>query len=137
MWLGDKVIDAYEIGIKPANKKAGYEPIRIDRKQHVSKIDDEIIAEIRRSRFMVCDLTSGLLEDSSVSSGMTPVARGSVYYEAGFAHGLGKTVIWTCRRNVIDHLHFDLRQYNCIPWEEGQEEALSKALYQRIRAVIV
>ena len=67
----------------------------------------------------------------------TPVARGSVYYEAGFSHGLGKDVIWTCHKDLIDHIHFDLRQYACIPWEEGREEDLREALVSRIRAVIV
>ena len=62
---------------------AGYEAVRIDEKEHTNKIDDEIIAEIRRSRFVVADFTQG--KDG---------ARGGVYYEAGFAHGLGIEVIF-------------------------------------------
>ena len=46
--------------------------MRIDRHEHVNKIDDEIIAEIRRARFVVADFTHG---DTG--------GRGSVYYEAG------------------------------------------------------
>ena len=33
------------------------EPVRIDQKERLNKIDDEIIAEIRRSRFLVADFT--------------------------------------------------------------------------------
>ncbi|MFC1886373.1 hypothetical protein ACFLZM_04890, partial [Thermodesulfobacteriota bacterium] len=70
--------------------------------QFNGKIDDEIIAQIRRSRFIVADFTGH---------------RGGVYYEAGFAKGLGLEVIWTCNKNDIDKLHFDIRQYNCIDWD--------------------
>ncbi len=138
MWFHDKVSDAYNKGIEPAIREAGYEPMRIDRIPHSGKIDDRIIAEIRRARFMVCDLTSGLVDDRDAVTGKTEVARGSVYYEAGFAQGLGKPVIWTCRKDFLDHnrIHFDVRQYACIPWEEGKEEDLREALYERIRAEI-
>ena len=138
MWFDPKVGDAYEKGIKPAIMEAGYEPMRIDRIPHSGKIDDRIIAEIRRARFMVCDLTSGLVSDSSAVTGETEVARGSVYYEAGFAQGLGKPVIWTCRKDFLDQnrIHFDVRQYACIPWEEDKEKDLQVALYERIRAEI-
>ena len=106
MWFDDEVSDAYNLGMDPAIREAGYEPVRIDRKHHVGKIDDEIVAEIRRSRFLVCDLTSSLLDDPGSESGKTPVARGGVYYEAGFAHGLGKTVIWTCRGRCCQSCSF-------------------------------
>ena len=137
MWFDDEIRKAYVEGIEPAIRRAGYEPMRIDRKHHVRKIDDEIVAEIRRCRFMVCDLTSSLLDDPDSDSGKTPVARGGVYYEAGFAQGLDKTVIWTCRKDVAEHVHFDIRQYNRIEWESGKENELSDALYERIRAAII
>ncbi len=133
MWFGQEVGDAYETGIGPAIRKAGYEPVRIDRQEHADRIDDRIIAEIRRARFLVCDLTCGLLPDGKAD---TAVHRGGVYYEVGFAHGLGKRVIWTCRSDLIDHVHFDLRQYNCILWEKGKEDELREALHNRIQAVI-
>ena len=136
MWFDEEVRDAYDKGIKPAISKAGYEPMRIDRKHHNRKIDDEIVAEIRRSRFLVCDLTCSLLSNDTAESGKIPVARGGVYYEAGFAQGLGKEVIWTCRRDLLEHIHFDLRQYACIVWENGKEHELKNDLYERIRAVI-
>jgi len=136
MWFNAAVDDAYENGIEPAVKDAGYETVRIDRTEHADKIDDRIIAEIRRCRFLVCDFTCGLLPDEKAESGETAIARGGVYYEAGFAHGLAKRVIWTCRSDLIKHVHFDLRQYNCIPWETGKEDDLRKKLYNRIRAEI-
>ena len=123
MWFDDSMSDAWEGGIGPAIKDAGYEAIRIDRKEHANKIDDEIIAEIRRSRFVVADFTHG---DGG--------ARGGVYYEAGFAHGLDIPVIFTCRQDVLEKVHFDTRQYNHIVWQEPGE--LRHRLATRIAAVI-
>ncbi|MDE0303429.1 MAG: hypothetical protein OXI87_00885 [Albidovulum sp.] len=137
MWFNDQQMkDALEKGIAPAISEAGYKPLPINWKEHSNKICDEIIAEIRRARFLVCDFTCGLLPDRTAKSGETAVARGGVYYEAGFAHGLGKKVIWTCRSDLIDHVHFDLRQYNTILWEEGKEDEFRQALLNRIRAEI-
>ena len=61
-------------------------------------------------------------------------ARGSVYYEAGFAHGFKIPVIFTCRKNAIKCIHFDTRQYNHIVWETSIE--LKERLTNRIAAVI-
>ena len=63
-------------------------------------------------------------------------ARGGVYYEAGFAHGLGLQVIFTCRQDVIDKglIHFDTRQYNHIAWNTPEE--LRKRLADRIAGTI-
>ncbi len=123
MWFNPEMDDAFEEGISPAVEEAGYKPLRIDRKEHVNKIDDEIIAEIRRSRFLVADFTHG---DEG--------ARGGVYYEAGFAHGLGIPVILTCRKDALKALHFDTRQYRHIVWKTP--EGLYEDLLKCIRAII-
>ena len=68
MWFYDSTFAAYSDGIEPAIREAGYKSLRIDQKDHLNKIDDEIIAEIRRSRFVVADFTQG--QDG---------ARGGVY----------------------------------------------------------
>ena len=124
MWFHDSTIGAYEKGIEPSIKDAGFNPLRIDRKDHINKIEDEIIAEIRRSRFLVADFTQG--EDG---------ARGGVYYEAGFAHGLGIPVIFTCHKNSMKTLHFDIAHYSHIVWSSPVD--LREKLRNRIRAVIV
>ena len=123
MWFDESMEAVWAKGIAPAIEDAGYEPIRIDKKEHLNKIDDEIIAEIRRSRFVVADFTQG-------GDG----ARGGVYYEAGFAHGLNIPVIFSCRADVLEDVHFDTRQYNHIVWETPDE--LRESLQNRIAAVI-
>lgn len=123
MWFDESTNEAWEEGIKLGIEDAGYEAVRIDQKEHNNKIDDEIIAEIRRSRFVVADFTQG--EDG---------ARGGVYYEAGFAHGLGIEVFFTCREDALQNVHFDTRQYNHIVWKKPEE--LRERLAARISAVI-
>ncbi len=123
MWFDQSMNDAYEKGIAAGVRDAGYQPLRIDQKHHNNKIDDEIIAEIRRSRFLVADFTQG--PDGS---------RGGVYYEAGFAHGFNIPVIFTCRKETIEKVHFDTRQYSHILWENPED--LRKQLADRISATI-
>lgn len=117
MWFDKEMDSVFQNGFVPALENAGYRPIRIDRKEHVNKIDDEIITEIRRSRFLVADFTG---------------QRGGVYFEAGFAFGLGFPVVWTCRKDQINELHFDIRQYNCIDWVDPED--LKVRLQRRIEA---
>lgn len=123
MWFDASMGDVYATGFIPAIERSGYRPMRIDGKDHINKVDDEIIAEIRRSRFLVSDFTCAPRN-----------VRGGVYFEAGFAMGLGLPVIWTVRSDSIPDLHFDTRQYNHVVWEKPDD--LSRQLEQRIRAVL-
>jgi nucleoside 2-deoxyribosyltransferase len=109
----DRVHDAIEAAIR----SAGYTPIRVDRVEHLNRIDDEIIARIRRSKFMVADLTKH---------------RAGVYFEAGFMLGLGRPVIWICEKTDLRNLHFDTRQYNMIDY--GSPDDLQERLLNRILA---
>lgn len=119
MWFHKDMRSVYDNALAYAIAAAGYNPTRVDDSEHEGKIDDRIIAEIRRSLFVVADYTGH---------------RGGVYYEAGFAHGLNLRVFFTCRKDSIDDLHFDVRQYNCIDWKT--EEELRVRLTSRIEAVL-
>ena len=123
MWFDDSLKEAFDEGVEPAIREAGYKAMRIDRDPTVDKIDDAIISEIRRSRFLVADFTHG-----------EKGARGGVYYEAGFAYGLEKPVIYTCRADMVDDLHFDTRQYSHILWKTPEElrEGLKNKILARI-----
>lgn len=131
MWFDPSMENAWKEGIACGIRDAGYKPFRIDRKELSNKIDDEIIAEIRRSRFIVCDVTCELIKHNDEP---TAIHRGSVYYEAGFAYGLGIHVIFTCRKDVLEKIAFDTRQYPHIVWETP--ETLRRDLANRIAAVI-
>jgi len=119
MWFNEDMGDAYQVGFEPGISNAGYRAMRIDKHEHANRIDDEIIAQIRRSRFVVADFTG---------------QRGGVYFEAGFAWGLSLPVIWTCRKDWFEKLHFDIRQFNCIEWTDAY--SLVRPLQMRIEAVV-
>lgn len=118
MWFDLNLDDAWVNGFKVGIEEAGYfTATRIDLVPHNEKIDDRIIAEIRRSRLVVADFTG---------------QRGGVYFEAGYALGLGIDVIWTCRTDFKDSLHFDTRQYNHIIWDTPAD--LRRRLSDRLAA---
>lgn len=118
MWFSTEMLAVYESAIRPAIEAAGYSPMMIGSKEHSNKIDDEIISEIRRSAFVVADFTGH---------------RGGVYFEAGFAMGLGLPLVWACRKDDLSGLHFDIRQYNCIDWMT--EADFATRLQKRITAM--
>ena len=120
MSCSEDLSDIYEQGIKVAIEEAGYEPVFIEKEEHNEKICDRIIAEIRACKFLIVDVTG---------------QRQNVYYEAGFAQGLGRDVIWACSDDEKDDVHFDTRQYNHIFWEDAGD--LKEKLKNRIKATIL
>lgn len=121
MWFNAEVAAIWTDAIKPAINAAGYDAVRIDGIEHNNKIDDEILANIRSSRFVVADFTG---------------ERGGVYFEAGFAMGLGLPVIWTVREDALAKVHFDNRQYNFIVWKTEDLSDFARRLQLRIEATI-
>ena len=123
MWFDDSMNSLLADVIEPAITEAGYEPKRIDQHEHTNRIDDEIIAMLRRSKFVVADFTG---------------QRGGVYFEAGYAKGLGLEVFWLCEKEEIEQqkIHFDTRQYNFIGWGKNNLPAAKKALQDRIESIL-
>jgi hypothetical protein len=117
MWFDNEMSAAWEGGFEPALKQAGWNPMRVDKKEFNDRVDDYIVTEIRRSGLLVADFTGN---------------RGGVYFEAGLAAGLGLSVVWTVRKDHLKNLHFDTRQYNHVVWESTKE--LREKLYYRVMA---
>lgn len=117
MRFHESMNNAYKLGIEPALIETGFHPYRVDIDLTVKKIDDSIIAEIRRSGLLIADFTEN---------------RPAVYFEAGFAMGLGVPIIWTCRDDCVKDLCFDTRQYPHIKWKKESE--LKEQLVNRIEA---
>jgi hypothetical protein len=120
-WFDSRLTPIWTEAIHPAIEGAGYKPERIDSVQHNNKIDDEIVAMIRKSRFVIADFTGN---------------RGGVYFEAGFAMGLGIPVIWTTRERRLHRIHFDTRQYNFIEWDFTKLSGFKVRLQSRIEATL-
>jgi len=121
MSFDDSLNVVWEEGIYPALKiDCKLDPVRIDKEQHNEKICDKILAEIRLSEFLVADFTGH---------------RAGIYFEAGYALGLGRPVIWSCKEdNFEGKTHFDTRQYNHILWSTPED--LRTKLRDRVIATI-
>lgn len=93
----------------------------IDKHPHNDGFLDEILALIRRSKFIIVDLTK---------------EHGGFYFEAGFAKGLGIEVIFTCRKDYFDEpkeglnkgLHFDVNHFNFLFWDLGNYSDVRRQL---------
>lgn len=82
-------------------------------------ITARIEAEIQRSMFVIADLTHG--------------NRGA-YWEAGFAEGAGKPVIYSCRKEKFPS-HFDVQQRYHILWEPEHPKEAADLLAAMLRRI--
>jgi nucleoside 2-deoxyribosyltransferase len=111
MWFNDSMTAVYQ-AIKKAVSECDFLPVRIDKKEHNKEISGEILHEIKNSHFIVADVTG---------------QRNGVYFEAGFAMGNKKQVIWSCREEDMENVHFDTRQYKHVVWKNEQD------LYEKLK----
>lgn len=117
MKFGDEELDsAYDGVIKPLGEKFGYEVVRVDEIQDSGNISEQILENISSSRIVVAELSG---------------ERPNCYYEAGFAHALGKEIIFIIKQQ--DQIHFDLSGYRFITWRT--ESQLRASLKSRLEAI--
>lgn len=126
MKFGDPQLDTvFRDHFKPAVQEAGFELMRLDDAPRAGLIDDRLRLEIRTSRFMVADLSH---------------ANAGAYWEAGFAEGLGRPVIYTCRKDVFDDPktkpHFDTNHYLTVVWDPADPAAAAEQLKTVIRVTL-
>jgi hypothetical protein len=111
---------AYVRGIKPAIIDCGFEPVCMKEIATNEGITDRILSEIRLAQFVVADFTG---------------QRGGVYFEAGFARGLGRKVIWARRTDELHLVHFDIKHFGHVVWDDPAD--LRTKLSQSILANII
>lgn len=126
MPFGDKELDQiYQDYFKAGVEATGFELKRLDEKQPAGLIDDRLRVEIRQSRFLIADLTH---------------QNNGAYWEAGFAEGLGKPVIYTCRKDVFEDktrgTHFDTNHHLTVVWGADKLDDAVKRLKDTIRATL-
>lgn len=109
----------YDNAISPAISECGLIPYTTLDDEHGDSINDVILDNIRKSKFIVADVT---------------YASQNVYYEAGFAYGLGLNVVFTCdNERAEEDMRFDTSHFKHILWKD--EEDLKKKLIIRIGAL--
>lgn len=108
---------------KPAAKQAGFELLKLDDAPVAGLIDDRLRVEIQSSDFIIADLTHDNL---------------GAYWEAGYAEGLRKPVIYTCEREKFekDKTHFDTNHHLTIIWDKADPNKAGENLKATIRATL-
>jgi nucleoside 2-deoxyribosyltransferase len=110
--------------LKQAIAETGFELRTVTQK--AGHIDAIIEDEIRRCRFLIADLS----DDNA-----------GAYWEAGFAEGLGKPVIYICRGKEKDgkdkKTHFDTEHRQTVRWNLGNLEETAARLKAVIRNTLL
>jgi hypothetical protein len=113
---GNPLYEDVHDAIKAVADACGLNAERVDDVESNERITDRVLESIRRAEFVVADLTN---------------ARPNVFYEAGYAQGLGKTPIYIAQHGT--HPEFDLKDYPIIFFHNMRE--LRVKLEKRLRAV--
>lgn len=123
MKFGDPELnEVIEKIFRPAVAQTGFELRVLTDVPKAGLIDDRLRVEIRRSRFLIADITHKNL---------------GAYWEAGFAEGLGKPVIYTCKKEEFDigASHFDTNHHLTVMWHEDSAQ-VAEDLKATIRATL-
>ncbi len=98
----DPQLADYREAVETLCKEVGFDALRTDTRPatETHQIIDEIHHMIESCGFVIADLTD---------------ARPNIYYEIGYARGLGKKVILTGKKKT--DVHFDLKGFSRYDWE--------------------
>lgn len=90
--------------IKPSLADIGYDLVDYRDISKAGIVDNILRVQIRNSAFVLVDLT----HDNS-----------GAYWEAGYAEGLGKPVLYLCEKSKFDEksTHFDTNHCTTVPWD--------------------
>jgi len=126
-YLDPQLDDIVNNHFRPAVQQTGFELRRLDDQPKAGLIDDRLRVEIKACRFLIADLSHG--------------NRGA-HWEAGYAEGLGKPVIYTCRQDVFGnpnhehHPHFDTNHHLTVIWDPNEIDEACQRLKETIRATL-
>jgi nucleoside 2-deoxyribosyltransferase len=126
MQYDENQIKFFKENIEPVVKNFGLElSILPDIHKSENNIDLKLRNAIRESSLLICDLTH---------------RNSGAYFEAGFAEGLGKPIIYICesetfnehKNNQVDkgdkskRLHFDIEHMEIYIWKDGDKDSIKK-----------
>jgi len=108
----EDILDA----IKEGAHRCGIQAERIDEDQTNERITDRILKAIDNAEYIIVDLTN---------------SRPNVFYEAGYAQGIGKTPVYIAKLGT--RLEFDLKDYPIIFFKNMKQ--LKDNLESRLRTL--
>jgi hypothetical protein len=119
--LNQIVDDCFRVAVS----RAGFNLNVLTDRQGAGSIDDQLRVALRTSRFVLADLSHG---------------NNGAYWEAGFAEGLSRPVIYTCKKSFWDDPltkpHFDTNHLVTIIWEADKMKEAEDRLTATIRATL-
>ena len=107
--------------VKPAVKYAiGYDLVDMRDVGRAGIIDNIMRVQIRDAKFVIVDLTHD---------------NHGAYWEAGYAEGLGKPVIYICEKGKFEEqkTHFDTNHCTTVPWSRDDDEGFREELVATLR----
>lgn len=102
--------------LKPTVKEAtDYDLIDMRNVSKAGIIDNIMRVQIRDAKFVIVDLTHD---------------NNGAYWEAGYAEGLGKPVIYICEKKKFEakKTHFDTNHCTTVPWSRDDDKAFHQEL---------
>jgi hypothetical protein len=124
MKFNDSQLDSvFKDVFKPFAKQAGFDLFALNEINYTGLIDDRLRVEIQASDFLVSDLTH---------------ENAGAYWEAGYAEGMGKPVIYTCERQKFksQQPHFDVNHHLTVLWDDADPSVAGEQLKATIRATL-
>lgn len=103
---------------REAARSCGFQLDRVDDQPKPGIIDVQIRVAIQEARFAIVDLTYENL---------------GAYWEAGYAEGMGKPVIYTVRADHDASVHFDTAHLRRVIWEPDKLDLAEREIKAMIR----
>lgn len=106
--------------VKPTVEKTGFSLVDVRDVARAGIIDNIIRNQIRTARFVIADLTHD---------------NNGAYWEAGYAEGLGKPVIYICEKAKFEEkrTHFDTNHCTTVLWSRDNDDGFRKELTATLR----
>jgi hypothetical protein len=121
MKFNDEILDPFVRDVvKPAVSTLGFDLLDMRDAAEAGIIDNVMRARIRDASFVLVDLTH---------------ANEGAYWEAGYAEGLGKPVIYLCHRKTFEEIgtHFDTNHCTTVKWDVESPDQFTKELTATLR----
>lgn len=119
--FGDEELDEFQrTVIKPTTLKLGFVLEDMRDAARAGLIDNVMRQKIRDAAFVLVDLTH---------------ANEGAYWEAGYAEGLGKPVLYLCKQSVFSEkgTHFDTNHCTTVMWDPTEGEKFADDLAATLR----
>lgn len=122
MKFGDEQLDLFvrDVVKRGIREQLGVDLIDLRDVEQAGVIDDIMRVKIRDAKFVISDLTHD---------------NHGAYWEAGYAEGLGKPVVYICNKEKFEKVgtHFDVNHCTTIAWSTEDSEGFCSRLIATLR----